>query len=513
MSIWGLIALQVWLGGSWGMPGPPWQSYGTQLRKSSAIKAPRAFVMVLNGADARGFPYLPDNPRAADWTDSLLSPCLNTENAPVIYVHFAYQRGGLMDAPEANDTLRLWGLRRDGVWQALWDTVGTGQTDTAFQERTLRLQDRIWRHGCFRLRWAVYGSTYGAYDNWLLAYTAVTADSLLEGAYWRSIPRTCWGRYGIVPGYLAERIRDSLVTTLTGPPGVEVLLTHRRPDGTFTQRITLSGTVTEVRWPSLSGPFPDTLSRIEMLYEASPMNEVWPDTTAVGPWMGYDDGEMEQGYGLSVSNRAFIQVFELDSLVALDRVAIQFFPLPTQVGKPFQLGVWLLDEGTEPVYLRFQRVKLDSTGGGFVEYPLDTVLWVRGRVGIGFIQADNQPLGVGWDGSYMGGPVVFRDSGGVWVPSRKQGCLMVRLGLIPQRLLGLTSVQTQMPGWWLAPVPVSVGAAMQVGGQYAGELSLWNLQGVMLEKISGRTFQAPTEAGMYLVRDAQGRTRKLLVLP
>ncbi len=512
MSLWGLIALQVWLGGSWGMPGPSWQSHGTQLRKSSAIKAPRAFVMVFNGADARGFPYQIDNPRAADWTDSLLSPCLNTENAPVIYVHFAYQRGGLMDAPEASDTLRLWGLRNDGTWQVLWDTVGTAQADTAFWERTLRLEDTLWRHGCFRLRWAAHGSTYGAYDNWLLAYTAVTADSLLREAYWQSIPRTYWGRYGIVPPYLAERVRDSLLTAVTGLPGMEVLLTHRRSDDTLTRRVTLSGIVTEVRWPPLQGPFPDTLSRIEMLYGASPTNELWPDTTAVGPWIGYDDGEMEQGYGLSVANRAFIQVFELDSFVALDRVAIQFFPVPTQVGKPFQLGVWLLDEKADPVYLRFHRVRLDSTAGGFMDYPLDTVLWVRGQVGIGFIQADNQPLGVGWDGSYEGA-VVYRDSGGVWVPSRKQGCLMVRLGLIPQRLLGLVGGLSRVPGWWLAPVPVSAGSTVQVGGLYTGELSLWNLEGRLLGKISGRTFQAPPEAGMYFVKDAQGRTQKLLVFP
>ncbi len=513
MNLWGLIALQVWLGGSWGMPGPSWRTHGTQLRKTSAINAPRALVMVFNGADGRDFPYQIDNPRAADWTDSLLSPCLNTEGAPVIYVHFAYQRGGLMEAPESNDTLRLWGLRKDGFWQVLWDTVGTGQADTVFWERTLRLEDTLWQHECFRLRWAAYGSTYGAYDNWLLAYTAVTADTLLEGIYWRSIPRTYWGRYGIVPAYLAEQIQDSLLTTITGLPGTQVLLIHRRPDDTLTQQITLQGGVTEVQWPSLRGPFPDTLSRIEMLYQASPTNELWPDTTAVGPWIGYDDGEMEQGYGLSVANRAFIQVFELDTLVALDRVAIQFFPMPTQVGKPFQLSVWLLDESTEPIYLRFHRVSLDSTGGGFVEYPLDTVLWVKGRVGIGFIQADNQPLGVGWDGSYEGAVVVYRDSGGVWVPSRKQGCLMVRLGLIPQRLLGLKSEQTQTPGWWLAPVPVSAGAMVQVGGQYTGEFSLWNPQGVLLGKISGRTFQAPSEAGLYFVKDNQGRTRKLLVLP
>jgi hypothetical protein len=100
MSMGAWVLLQVWLGGSWGVGGPAWQSYGTQLRKSSGLNAPRALVQVLNGADSKDFPYQTDNPRAAGWGDSLVSPCLNTENAPKLYVHFAYQRGGLMDPPK-----------------------------------------------------------------------------------------------------------------------------------------------------------------------------------------------------------------------------------------------------------------------------------------------------------------------------------------------------------------------------------------------------------------------------
>jgi hypothetical protein len=513
MSMGAWVLLQVWLGGSWGVGGPAWQSYGTQLRKSSGLNAPRALVQVLNGADSKDLPYQTDNPRAAGWGDSLVSPCLNTENAPKLYVHFAYQRGGLMDPPESNDTLRLWGLRADGTWQVLWDTIGTGQVDSTFLEHTLQLEDSVWRHRCFRLRWAVYGSIYGAYDNWLLAYTAVTADSLLSGTYWRFIPRTYWGRYGIVPHYLADRIRDSLVTAVMGAPGEVGVFTYQQPNGTFLKTVSLSGGIDTVRWPPILGPFADTLSQMELRYECLPTNELWVDTTAVGRWIGYDDGEMEQGYGLSVANRAFIQVFQLDTLVALDRVAIRFFPVPTQVGRPFQLGIWLLAEGRDPVYLRFHRVSLDTAGGGFVEYPLDTVLWVRGRIGVGFIQADNQPLGVGWDGSYREEPVVYRDSAGFWVPSRKEGCLMVRLGLVPQSLLGLSGVGEPRGGWWLRPVPARAGMPVQLCGQWAGEITLWSTEGKMLRRIAQETFEAPSTPGVYLVQDALGRTYKLLVLP
>jgi hypothetical protein len=511
--MWGWILLQVWLGGSWGTSSSTWQSYGTELRKSSGLNALRAFCQVLNGATIAGLPYQDDNPRAAGWGDSLISACISTENAPALYVHFAYQRGGLMDPPENNDTLRLWGLQADGTWQILWDTVGTGQADSFFFQRTLRLEGTAWRHPCLRLKWTTYGSLYGAYDNWLIAYTAVTADSILPGAYWHSIPRTYWGTYGILPAYLATRVRDSILTTFLGPPGENVSLTHEQESTPFSRTVGLTGNIDTLRWPPPQATPADTLYRLSLRYTLLPTGETWTDTTAIGPWLGYDDDEMEQGYGLSVANRPFLQVFELDTLVAIDRVALRFFPIPTQVGKPFQLGIWLLDAGSEPVYLRFHRVALDSVGGGFVTYPLDTLLWVQGQVGVGLIQADNLPLGIGWDASYRGKPVVYRDSAGSWVPSRKMGCLMVRLGLVPQSVLSLVSPKEGPSPWRLAPVPVRAGALLEVLGAYPEKLTVWTPAGLYMTDITAPLTQAPAQPGLYLVRDRWGRTQKLLVLP
>ena len=90
---------------------------------------------------------------------------------------------------------------------------------------------------------------------------------------------------------------------------------------------------------------------------------------------------------------------------------------------------------------------------------------------------------------------------------------MVRLGLVPQSLLGLSGVGEPRGGWWLKPVPARAGMPVQLCGQWAGEITLWSTDGKMLRRIAQETFEAPTTPGVYLVQDAWGRTYKLLVLP
>lgn len=58
-----LIWVQVLWGVEWGGDTLPWTLYGAELRKTSALAAPRAYTLLLNGAAAAGLPYQTDNPR------------------------------------------------------------------------------------------------------------------------------------------------------------------------------------------------------------------------------------------------------------------------------------------------------------------------------------------------------------------------------------------------------------------------------------------------------------------
>ncbi len=507
--IWAVL-LQLW-SYSWGASGPSWQQYGADLRKTSASSAPRAYVMRLNGAQAADLPYISDNPRSVGWADSLVSPCLDTRFYDTVYIRFAYQRGGYCEPPEPDDTLRLWGLDQDGVWRVVWQATGSGQADTSFATVTLALSDTVWRHACFRLRWSAWGSLYGAYDNWLLAYTAVGPDSTASEPHFVRIPRTYWRPYSVGPASQANQA-DSLFTLVSGPAGLTVKLLRVVNASAVSQLLACTGGIDTVWWPplpNLGETRYDVVWQIERL--SGEVIESWLDTTALGPYYGYDDDEMERGYGLVIADRPFFQVFDLDTMVTADKVAIRFFPVPTQVGKSFQLGIWDLEAGGAPVYLRFHRIRLDSITGGFVDYALDTVLRLTGRVGVGFIQADNAPLGIGWDGSYEGATVVFRDSAGQWVPSRQRGCLLVRLGLGAGNAALAWGPQPR--NWYLQPIPVSRGGRVRVVGRAAGSLRVIDGMGRQIASWEASEVVAPDQPGLYWVVDQIGGGQLLWVLP
>ncbi len=415
-----------------------------------------------------------------------------------------------MDPPETDDTLALWGLTRSGEWRLLWQTTGSMSPDTAFTTVNLPLEDPAFQHPCFRLKWTIWGSTYGPYDNWFIAYTYVWADTLLRRPVWQRLPRLYDQVYSTWPSRYTPQ--DSLTATLLSPTPLLVqarLEVNSAPYATLARLV--SGGTDTLRFgplpPLAAGTYTLTWS---LTAPTQGDSLVLTDTLRItaSTW-GYDDGEMEAGYGLREADRAFCQVFSLDTPAAITRVGVRFFPVPTQYGKPFQLGVWQLSEGTRPLYSQFARVQVDSLGG-FTWYALDTPIVVSGEVGIGFIQADGQPLGVGWDSGYEGTPRVYVQSGLEWVPSQLKGCLFVRLETA-SAVLSLNAAQAPFP-WRLSPSAAQAGQLLHLQGQPHWPIQVWDVQGREIGVWEQpEDCRAPTVAGIYVCQDRLGRTQRLLV--
>ncbi|GIV23352.1 MAG: hypothetical protein N3A68_01690 [Bacteroidia bacterium] len=505
---WLWVGLQIFLGAEWGqLPSSGWQLYGAELRKTSAIASPRAYILLLNGADARGLPYQTEDSRFQTWTDSAVSPCIDLSQVQgPVYALFAYQRGGLMDSPESDDTLRLWGLSSDGVWEPLWYAVGGWQGDTSFTRVVLPLTDTRWKHHCFRLRWSAWGSAYGPYDNWHIAYTYVKGDTALPTVFWQAIPRVYGGLYGTWPP--GKALSDSLIACIVGGwPGtvMEVaLLQSGQPIATWSGALTADTAQIE-----LLAPRPQQAGIYALSWSVSAFGQ---DTVLIGDsfslegatW-SYEDGEMETGYGLRQANRPFCQRFFLDTIVRISRVGVRFFPLPTQYGKPFQLGVWRPSEGLTPLYLKYERVVVDSVSG-WVWYPIDTSLVVSGEVCVGFMQADDQPLGVGWDASGGSGFVQYA-SGGEWVPSQVRGCMMLRI----ETASPATGIATAQHAAENRPAVLQVGQKVSVSAALL-PIEVWDAVGRRVA-IWRESVEAPAAPGVYLCRDRTGYTWRLLVFP
>ncbi|MCS7297423.1 MAG: hypothetical protein RMK19_08970 [Bacteroidia bacterium] len=501
--------LQAALSLQWGEPRSQafWQLYGAELRKTSAYEAPHAYTLLLNGADAYGLPYQTTNSRESEWGDSAICDCIRMDSIGPAMVSFAYQRGGLMEPPEADDTLMLWGLTATGEWRLLWHTQGTGLADSSFTVVQLFLQDSIWFHPCFRLKWSTWGSTYGGYDNWHIGYTFIATDTIAATPYWKRLPRIydkTYGRWG--PTYTPLDSVCGIIKISDSIPTVVEVRVDRRV--IFTQTYQGVGEF-QVCLP----PF-RFLGRgiysIEWIWHrfATADSGILLDTLVLeGNQWGYDDEEMETGYGLRQAGRAFLQVFRLDTPQLIKRIGVQFFPLPTQYGKPFQLGVWDINQGTTPLYLKIERVLVDSTNS-WQWYEVDTPLVIGGQVGLGFIQLDGQPLGVGWDASCAIDSAVRLEFSGGWTPSEIKGCMMVRVEL--------GSVETALS----FPSPpkrshLIVGQAGELLSFPKGAcppLMIWDTRGQFIALWSEGDIEAPL-AGMYICTDTRGQVWRLVVRP
>ncbi|MDW8133435.1 MAG: hypothetical protein RMJ66_00055 [Bacteroidia bacterium] len=505
-----IIWTQFFWGMDWGEVNQgAWSLHGAEIRKTSTIRAPRAYTLLLNGANSYGLPYQVADSREQAAGDSVVSECISLSFYPV-YVSFGYQRGGLMEPPEADDTLSLWALNAQGEWERIWYAVGAIQGDTTFNFITLPLADSKWYHSCFRLKWSVWGSTYGPYDNWHIAYTYIHSDTSFQRTlFWQSLPRVYGGEYGIwFPG---AALRDSqVIACLGGEVGIA-----------SEARIWLNGSLLDSWSGNLTGedtirlraPRPFSPGAYVIEWEASSFTgylQRLRDVLFLGEHIwGYDDGEMEKGYGVRQAGIPFCQVFDLDSTESITRVGLRFFPVPTQYGKTFQLCIWKLSDGLTPLYAKYESVRVDSLGD-WTWYAIDTPLALTGRIGVGFIQADNQPLGIGWDASCSKGELVWVGSMGVWTPSQIPGCMMLRIEKAPA-IMGIFSESQRRSK---VPAFLHVGEVFTLEGKGEGWVKVWDLTGREITTWQkGQVQQAPNQAGYYVWREDGGEGGHLVVVP
>ncbi|MCS6789913.1 MAG: hypothetical protein NZ580_02895, partial [Bacteroidia bacterium] len=397
------------------------------------------------------------------------------------------------------------------TWQLLWYAVGSAMADSQFQKVVLPLRAPSWFHSCFQLRWKAWGSTWGAYDNWLIAYTYILRDTAYNPVAWERLPRSYHTTF--TNWVFPSASSDSLQASFVGREGQRIRAALYVNQQSFWRGVAeIRQGRAKITLPSLSTFSPGTYLlewRLERVNPPETLYSVVYDTLRLLPDMlSYDDGEVERGYGVRQAGKAFLQDFELDTAWQITAVGIKYFIIPNQIGKPFQLGIWRSVEERQPLYLKYERVYPDSAEG-WRWYRIDTPIVLRGKIGVGLIQADAQPLGVGWDAGCS--TRLYLEQGGSWVVSGQGGCLHIRLRLaVPQTALR----NAEANSIFSIPSPLSAGAELPKDRVWAYPLRLWNAQGQLITQWGAEEqLQLPYQSGLYFLQDSLGRSVPILILP
>lgn len=310
-----------------------------------------------DGLDTIGIPYdqiptggNPNFPRNGD-ADYLMSlpidlDGLDTQDSAIF--SFWWQKGGISNLlqPELNegDSLQLFFLDRDSVWQYVWplgdekDKVINTTEGSDFQVASIEL-DTVYLHGGFRFRFESYGSLTSNYDMWNINHIVLDtsrADGFIQDVALGTRPGSMLKNYAAMPykhfqADISSELADEVTTTVHSVFGVDVIV--RDSSIILTDDVSgtrLDSTVTNVD-PGITGAYilssgdkrdvsytPDNSSITTLLtnlnaddeyivltntFSANFDDEIDTNntnsrTTYIDNYYAYDDGTAELGFGI-----------------------------------------------------------------------------------------------------------------------------------------------------------------------------------------------------------------------
>ena len=179
-------------------------------------------------------------------------------------------------------------------------------------------------------------------------------------------------------------------------------------------------------------------------------------------YFAYDDGIPENGYGItSTSQRIYLAYrFDLNVPDTLTAVAMYFNRTRNNENAqvPFYLSVWSNEEGHPGVLLYRDEVARMPVIDGFNRYHryvLESPLLVSGSIFVGFEQASNVFINMGFDRSNNSSDRIYYLTSSEWQQSILSGSLMLRPYFGRAATVDLPSIVDSALQPTLAPNPAS----------------------------------------------------------
>ncbi len=496
------------------------------------INPPSRGTATFDGLQADGVPYF-INSVVSGTADRLSSHHIDLSSfgpSDSVMLSFFLQAEGRGDAPETTDSFKVYfrtNLPAEKEYRLMYSRAGGSQA--GFIPVVIALDQPVYFHEGFQLRFESVGSLNGSLDHWHLDYVFLGPNRVRGEAVTvndQSITQVAtpiMDPYTLLPfQYFDQDSFQPLSFSLTN-------LFNNSQSTQLAADLSVNGAAVSTLQENLSiAPYAQPVSVVfspfsglvlnedETLQvnaylnnhnDESPQNDSLSFAIPIDSVVAYDDGEADGSFGMN-KQRGFGTLFDLGKADSLVGVQIYFVPqvnyntisgvVDYLEDQTFRVIIW--NKPNADSILESQAVGMRvryGTENEFQYYPFPTPVEVPSRFWIGIQQTSDVPIGVGYDRNFNRDDLTFFDSEGNWTNTTTGGALMIRpVFYRPNRLASIHEqpllAQKAFP--MLYPQPIE-GATCQLRLPQA--LQFQTYRGRLLD-VNGRvltvvTFDSPEE--------------------
>ncbi|MCB0790344.1 MAG: T9SS type A sorting domain-containing protein [Flavobacteriales bacterium] len=455
-----------------------WADDDVYINGTYPVDPPTIGVATFDGLDRTGYPYRDDQPTAWGIADHLTSVPIDLALQPgdSVYLSFFYQPQGLSgdDQVQEQDSLVLeFYAPDDDEWVRVWRTPY--EALAPFEQVLVPITDTRFLKPDFRMRFLNYATLSGALDQWHIDYVRLNQNRnhqdtlLVDIAYqypesslldvYSAMPYT---HYGLSP---SSSMAATVSASIRNLDDVDHFITWRMQAGDRGAPPTYDPNYFGINSSNNAGStfdsgYPENsfqsdfqyasgsvdgygFSTVKLICNSTPdinrYNDTITFTQELSNYYAYDDGSAEAGYGLVNATGGKIAVrFDLQTGDSLRAVRIYFDPIfyPSDPSTTsFLLTVW---SSLDPEVVQMQNFSFSSPQyvqwglNKFVEYPLDSTIWVQGTIYVGITQTGSQNLQMGFDRNRDRHERIFYKVGTGFVNTGYAGSLMLRPVFVAQ---------------------------------------------------------------------------------
>jgi hypothetical protein len=508
-----------------------WIDRNVFINNNFSKQPPSKGVATFDGFNEKGKPYV-ESEFAYGVCDTLTSAPIDLSYpaSDSIYLSFFIQPQGYGRQPAINDSLVLEFLNLNtGKFNkiASWP----GAKSYAFKQILIPIKDTLYLKRGFQFRFKNKGSQYGADDHWHLDYVrlnrnrSINDTSILDVSInsnatpllnpYSSIP---WNQFDA--NLLAENHFVDIKNNFGNSSNVDFTFTSYLDDqklDSVTKGLFLASGITsneeskKVIIPARTGPF-----SVVTTYTASTTNDFinFNDSLISRQnfynYYAYDDGTAEDGYGITApANGRFAYEFTTKNEDTLTHVQFHFtqkqVPLVNEI---FTLTVW---KSLNPEVILYQKTSqepfyIDSLNG-FTTYEIDSILKINGTFYVGWVQATNFFMNIGFDRNSVKSNFMFYKVNALgWQQSSLAGTAMIRPVFADIISTGINQSKAQLNIFNIYPNPGNgnIRLALLNGKQMDNELlvNVINMQGQVV--YNGNASQniniQELSNGMYIIQ-------------